>query len=226
LKHALLCLGIVSTERQISQAMRARRWRCVVTGLDEGYLLRGIERFSCEPVAFHLSDPEKAKKKIDGALDRGNPVIVCLDDWGHWSVIGGRKSRRYLWIDSDRRGVVGTSTWKELRRRLRCRRESEPYYGIALRPQTAEARSRSLVRNFAEVAPLLQESTIRKSWGQYLGTADFALKPSVRGSLSSVAFFEDHREELIAKAPSAQRAAEELQRLAAFRRVSRLLRRG
>lgn len=61
------------------------------------------------------------KATVQRLLKRGLPLILSVDDDGHWVACLHRSHRGYLIFDSSRPGpVVSLWGWADLRRRMRC----------------------------------------------------------------------------------------------------------
>ena len=170
LRHALLCLGVPTTERAITRGMRRGRLRTRLFGSDEVAILRGVRRLGARPEELRARTGAEARRGIDRALREGAPCILCVtsasgDGWGHWALLAGRVGERYLWIDSADDRVVGTWTWTAIARWMRCEGEAEPFYAIAVRPRTSVARARSLTPRAAAALPALRDERQRDGWG-------------------------------------------------------------
>src|SRR5690349_4945267 len=112
LRHAFLCLGVPTSERAISRAMRRGRLRTRLFGSDEQAILRGVRGLGAAPVELRARTAAAARREIDRALRAGAPCIVCVTSaagggWGHWALVAGKIDGRYLWLDSSDERVVG-----------------------------------------------------------------------------------------------------------------------
>jgi hypothetical protein len=173
LRHALLCLGVPTRERDITRAMRRGRLRTRWFGSDESAILRGVRALGATPVEIRAETARDARAALHAQLRDGAPCILCVSNasgegWGHWAVLAGRDAGRYVWIDSSDDRVVGAWTWRSLDRWLVCRGEERPYYAIAVRGRGAAAQARSLVPRIAAARAALRDERLRAGWGERL----------------------------------------------------------
>ncbi len=113
LKHALITLGILEDEREISALAGARWW----AGADEIQLGRAARRLGCDLRLVRRYDAGRARRELAGYLNRGIPVLLCVDGWGHWLTAVKAESGKFILLDSHEPRVLTIATWRALRRR-------------------------------------------------------------------------------------------------------------
>ena len=114
LKHALVALGQMASESEIAKHARTHWW----SGTDEIRLAKAARAYGCELRYVRHRDPERARKELIAALRRG-PVLLCVDDWGHWIAVLRHHQGTFVVVDSDLDPVLNLLTWTKLRRRWR-----------------------------------------------------------------------------------------------------------
>ena len=80
LKPALVTLGRLVDEEKIAVIARTHWW----SGTDEIKLARAARAFDCDLPILRTRDEKKARKMLLEHLRRRIPVLLCVDDWGHW----------------------------------------------------------------------------------------------------------------------------------------------
>jgi hypothetical protein len=111
LKHALLVLGVFADERRL-----ARLAGTSLGGTDEEQLAHAAERFRCDLPMVRRTDAESARRTLAAELDRGNPTLICVDQWEHWLTVVSEDGGRYVLFDSAKDAVVRVVGWDELER--------------------------------------------------------------------------------------------------------------
>jgi hypothetical protein len=102
--------------------------------------LKGVRKV-CSFQAEKCADFRR-KKQIRYYLSRGIPVIISVSDEEHWMVLSGVDSkRRYLWIDSTDRKLVGRNAWRNVAGWMRYEEEERGnYYFIGVKPGRGKSR--------------------------------------------------------------------------------------
>jgi hypothetical protein len=113
LKHALVALGRLASEDEISSVARPHWW----SGTDELRLARAARAFDCDLTQLRRRDPERARRALIEFLRRPVPVILCVDDWGHWITVVRYEGARFVVVDSLLDPVLNVLSWPQLRRR-------------------------------------------------------------------------------------------------------------
>jgi ABC-type bacteriocin/lantibiotic exporter with double-glycine peptidase domain len=116
------------------------------SGADENDLLMAISILQHPWVVLNTSNKTEAREWLRMAVPR-TPVILCVDDWGHWVIVAGVCRRRVCLQDSENKpsntAEGGTHwvtvdtvmrRWRASRKRLK-EEEGKFYYGIALLPK-------------------------------------------------------------------------------------------
>jgi hypothetical protein len=222
LRHALLCLSIAPTEREVTRATGKSRLSSGMFGTDEQCIKRAIVHFGCSLIEIHRASPIKMREKVDDCLRQGLPLIVCADKWEHWALLCGRAKKDYCWIDSDRRRLVGASPWNALRPWLECAGEVKPYYALALRPEPAVLRH-SLVPRMHVVMSSLESRELRRRWGEYVHVLKRFFRAGGDTHIPASEFFAARRVDILAAAPKTERTRGMLsRRLEWLRQVAEL----
>ena len=121
LKHALVALGKLADESAISQVAHPHWW----AGTDEVKLARAARAFECDLPFIRCLCPHKANSTIVRHLERSRPVILCVDDWGHWITVVRHEEGRFVVIDSKTAPVLQVMSWPQLHKRWRYYDETE-----------------------------------------------------------------------------------------------------
>lgn len=128
LRYCLLAHGRDVDDRHIARLAGSTR-----AGTSEGQLAWAATwlgssfknhtwRTACETKNFILDN-----------LNRGRPIIACVDQWTHWIAVLHHTRRGYLVFDSSRPGpVIQLRSWKWLERQLRYSKTVDrPIYAVA-----------------------------------------------------------------------------------------------
>lgn len=104
----------------------------VHVGTEDVGIKGGLNKYGCSTVYLSTKSENKAKGFIDNNLQKGFPVIMCVntcrevDDTGHWFVCGGNYKSKYVIIDSyPDSNVVTLYDWTKLKRRFYWIEEDE-----------------------------------------------------------------------------------------------------
>ena len=143
--HALLLLGIRISMSRAYKATGLTRIQVARSGTDDVNLIRGVRKCGCKPLPHQIHDGGKAERQIRYYLSRGIPVIILVSDQEHWLVLSGVDSkRRYSWIDSTDRRLVGENAWRTVATWMRYEEEeTENYYFIGVKPGKGKGRRHS-----------------------------------------------------------------------------------
>jgi hypothetical protein len=113
LKHALIMLGRIVNEKEVSRIAGAHWW----TGTDEIKLSNAAKAYDCELKMLRRKNALRARRELLLALKRGHPCILCVDNWNHWITVVGAERGKFIYIDSREEPVVCVAEWKSLKRR-------------------------------------------------------------------------------------------------------------
>jgi len=113
LKHALVTLGRLADENAIAQVAHPHWW----AGTDEVKLARAARHFDCDLPFLRRHDAERAFGTLVRYVDQNLPVILCVDEWGHWVTVVRHQDERFVVIDSKDEPVLQVLTWRELNAR-------------------------------------------------------------------------------------------------------------
>ncbi len=115
LKHALVTLGRLADEDAISQVAHPHWW----AGTDEIKLARAARHFDCDLPFIRRTDPERAHATLVKYINQRLPVILCVDEWGHWVTVVRHEQDRFVVIDSREEPVLRVLSWPQLKNRWR-----------------------------------------------------------------------------------------------------------
>jgi hypothetical protein len=113
LKHALVTLGRLANEESINQVAHPHWW----AGTDEVKLARAARHFGCDLPLVRKKDPDRAHGALCRFVAKDLPVILCVDDWGHWITVVRREADRFVVLDSKYDPVLNVLSWPQLRNR-------------------------------------------------------------------------------------------------------------
>jgi hypothetical protein len=105
-------LGIVTDEDTISGIAGARWW----SGTDEFQLAKAARRFNCELRFIRRYDPENARRELVSYLQRGIPVLLCVQEWGHWVTAVKEERGKFILLDSEDKAVLTILSWRDLKK--------------------------------------------------------------------------------------------------------------
>jgi hypothetical protein len=115
LKHALVALGCLTDEDDISSVAHPH-W---AAGTDEIKLARAARAFDCELPVIRKTDAERARLALVRHVEARVPVLLCIDDWGHWVTVVRHEADRFVVLDSMDGPVLQVLGWPELKNRWR-----------------------------------------------------------------------------------------------------------
>ena len=136
IQNALRVLGV-----RVGQHKIARHLGDLSDGADESAILYALGELDCAVDVFESSRRNDARAWL--RLAYAAPLLLCVDDWGHWITIAGGCGRRLFLFDSAREpwNEAENGAWPLLPRtilkRWRASRRSAVdtdgrYYGIAV----------------------------------------------------------------------------------------------
>lgn len=160
-------------------------------------MIHAIQSFDCTATAYDVDTEEKAKKKIDEALDNKYAVVVSVENSDHWAVLAARDDKRYYFIDSAEGELIGRCKWKEISSWLGNKnyKNSEVcYYFIVVKPKD-KTLQHCITGKVNDLLKLWEEDeTIINYWSYYLTDLldVFDSPPDKKDSISSKEFFSKH----------------------------------
>jgi len=164
LKHALLSLGVVADEGDLTRASGAND-----EGADERDLGRAAERYRCDLTLDRLHTAPAARAALAAHLRARIPVLLCVDQWSHWVTAAGIEDDTVVLLDSRVDGVFLTMDWPPLAGRVACRGERDQLlfdlHPLVPRRPTPRARF-SLAR--VELLRGVEQRDLAGRWGTYL----------------------------------------------------------
>ena len=113
LKHALIMLGTLVDENEVSRIAGAHWW----AGADEIKLGRAASAYACELQMIRRKNAQRAKRELTATLRKGIPSLLCVDRWSHWVTAVGVERDKFILIDSRHAPVICIEAWNTLRKR-------------------------------------------------------------------------------------------------------------
>jgi hypothetical protein len=163
LKHALVLLGILADEGDVAAIAGSRWW----SGTDEFQLAKAARRYNCDLTLIRRYDPELARRELVAFLNRGIPVLLCVQEWSHWVTAVKMEQGKFIILDSRKRSVVTILTWRDLKKEWIYHERDE--------------RDKTAVQTILDFHPVLPRFRVRTKAKFSLTRAKFLLKPSNRG---------------------------------------------
>ena len=203
LKHALIALGKMVDGERLKKLAGTHWW----SGTDEIGLARAARANGCDLRFERRRSPDPARRALAAELQRGTPVLLCVDDWEHWITVVGRERSGLVIIDSNLDPVLQIVTWPTLLRRWRYLDYDydadeppalfdmyaiEARFRVAMRADFSEARVRFLRR--------AGNRELAEQWDIYLeDLLDICRPPTTRSHerLSMPEFLRRHQDMLL-----------------------------
>ncbi len=198
LKHALVMLGILADEKQISRVSGANR----LSGANEKQLARAARKFDCELVLRRRTHPREARRELVGCLRQGLPCLMCINEWSHWITVVKEEKGCFIVLDSRDEAVLEILTWKQLESRWVFHAESDeedetlfdlhpviPRFRAPARARVSLARARFLRRP--------ENRDFARQWDKYVEDLLVICRPRTPLSekvISLGEFFRRHRD--------------------------------
>ena len=203
LKHALVALGRLADEQTISAVAHPHWW----AGTDEVKLARAARHFDCELPMIRRTESDRARGALIRYVSQRVPVLLCVDDWGHWITVVRHEQSRFVLLDSRHEPVVNVVTWPQLRSRWQYTDDEtdtdlprtlfdlhpvKPRFRVSIKAQFSVERAQFLRRP--------ENADLAAHWDDYLGDLLEICRPrSARavGDLSMGEFLRRHQETLV-----------------------------
>jgi hypothetical protein len=205
LKHALVALGRLADEQMISAVAHPHWW----AGTDEVKLARAARHFDCELPMIRRTESDRARGALIRYVSQRVPVLLCVDDWGHWITVVRHEQHRFVLLDSRYEPVVHVVTWPQLRTRWQYTDydtdEDEPKTLFDLHPVRPRFRVPIKAQFSVERAQFLrrpENADLAAHWDDYLGDLLEICRPrSARAvdDLSMGEFLRRHQEALVTR---------------------------
>ncbi|MCE1189841.1 MAG: hypothetical protein LWX56_11965 [Ignavibacteria bacterium] len=128
--NALIMIGVPISAMEAHSKSKTTRFEAMISGTNEHRISKALRHYECNPVKISEKSPDKLKKLVDGYLDKNIPIIASVCNYEHWSVLAGRRGKKYFWIDSSEDVIIGYSSWNEILEWMD--NGDEPYNGIAV----------------------------------------------------------------------------------------------
>lgn len=200
LKHALVTLGRLADENAITAVAHPHWW----AGTDEVKLARAARHFDCDLPMVRRTDPERARGTLVRYMGCSTPVLLCIDDWGHWITCVRHERDRFVVLDSKREPVLNVMTWPQLRNRWAYRSDdSRCLYD--LHPVKPRFRSPATAAFSVERAQYLrrpENADLAQYWDAYLEDLLEICRPRssrTHDAVSMGEFLRRHQEMLVSR---------------------------
>jgi hypothetical protein len=205
LKHALVALGQIVDAREIALEAKSHWW----SGTDEIRLARAARQFDCDLLMERRRDAEQARKLLVKYLREQTPVLLCVDNWGHWITVVRAHASRFVVIDSGLDPVLNILTWPQLRARWQYRDTdydaSDPpvlYDLLAVQPRFRPTVKADFSQERVKFLRRPENHTLALFWNEYLEDLLEICRPaspSMVDSLSMGEFLRRHQELLLSR---------------------------
>ncbi len=113
LKHALVALGVMVDEDDVARLAQTHWW----SGTDELRLSKAAHAYDCDLDYVHSLDSERARKALTSRLSAKQPLLLCVDDWGHWITVLRHFQGNFVIVNSLLDPVLNIASWAQLKRR-------------------------------------------------------------------------------------------------------------
>ncbi|HQR18868.1 MAG TPA: hypothetical protein PK948_10875 [Gemmatimonadales bacterium] len=204
LKHALVTLGVLKDEREISKLAGSHWWH----GTDDLQLGRAARRFNCDLLMIRRHNERQARTELIRYLRRGIPVLLCVDEWSHWLTAVNVEQGKFILLDSREKKVVTIADWPTLRRMWVYHEDDEvddtaTHTYFDLHPVVPRVRRQTKAQFSLARARILRRAANRRLaelWDVYLGDLLVLCRtrtPLSRKVFSLGEFFRRHEEMII-----------------------------
>lgn len=206
LKHALVALGRLADEDSISSIAQTHWW----AGTDEVKLARAARHYDCDLPMIRRTDPDRAFGTLLNYVGRAVPVLLCVDDWGHWITVVAHERRdakdRFIVLDSRWEPVLHVVPWSKLRNRwvyLDYEESDDPKPLFDMHPVRPKFRTPATARFSVERARFLrrpENASLAKHWDDYLADLMEICTPRssrAAGSMPMGQFLRKHQQLLV-----------------------------
>lgn len=188
LTHALLLCGVPTVQRSLVKraSFNGMSFKEIVIenklnikksyknwGTSESGIKKALRYHKINYKPIYTDDENVFLRKVDRALSNGNPIIVSVGNFDHWSVLGGKYSNKYLIIDSNGDELFDLYTTSEVIDY--CYNETDSnkvksYYGIEL---TSKVKNNNLMHAKSLVKKVSSDETVLSWWGYYLALLNY-----------------------------------------------------
>jgi hypothetical protein len=169
LKHALVMLGILADEGEISKLAGANK----LSGTNEVQLARAARRFDCNLALERREDAREARRELVEHLRQGLPCLICIGEWSHWVTVVKEEKGRFILLDSQDEAVLVILNWKQLESCWVYHLEvGEPKTLYDLHPVIPRFRTQTRARVSLARARFLRRPENRdfaREWDKYVG---------------------------------------------------------
>lgn len=203
IKHALLLCGVPTIQSSLIKraGFNGMGFKDIVVknklnikkafenwGTSDSGIKKALRYYKINYKLIYTDDENVFLRKVDRALSKGNPIIVSVGNFDHWSVLGGKYSNKYLVIDSSGDELFDLYTTSEVIDY--CYNETDSnkvksYYGIEL---TSKVKNNSLMHVKSLVNKVSSDETLLSWWGYYLALLKyyFSFNRNKKNSMISI----------------------------------------
>ena len=163
LKHALVTLGILADENEVAAVAGTRWW----SGTDEFQLAKAARHFNCDLTLIRRYDPAIARRELVSFLQRGIPVLLCVQEWSHWITAVKIEQGKFIILDSGKKSVLTILSWRDLKKTW-CYHEQDE-------------RDKTAIQTILDFHPVLPRFRVTTKAKFSLARAKYLLKHGNRG---------------------------------------------
>jgi hypothetical protein len=163
LKHGLVMLGILADEDEITELAGTRWW----SGTDEFQLAKAARRFNCDLTLLRRYDSETARRELVSYLQKGIPVLLCVQEWNHWITAVKVERGKFIILDSREKSVLNILSWKDLKKLWTYHERDD--------------RDKTAVQTIFDFHPVMPRFRVRTKARFSIARAKFLRKPNNRG---------------------------------------------
>jgi hypothetical protein len=204
LKHALVTLGRLADEELISSVAHPHWW----AGTDEVKLARAARHFECDLPMIRRRNEDAARVTLIRYVTARFPVILCVDDWGHWVTVVRYDRGRFVLIDSKQEPVLQVLSWPQLRKRWQYIEydewdEEQTFFDLhPVKPRFRVSANAQFSLERAQFLRRPENAELAEHWDAYLGDLLEICRPRSRRTsqqLSMTEFLRRHSDTLISR---------------------------
>jgi hypothetical protein len=156
-------LGILADEDKITRLAGTRWW----SGTDEFQLAKAAHHYNCDLTLLRRYDAETARRELTSYLRKGIPVLLCVEQWGHWITAVKVEKGKFIILDSRQKSVLNILSWKDLRKLWSYNERDE--------------RDKTAVQTIFDFHPVIPRFRVHTKARFSISRATFLRKPHNRG---------------------------------------------
>jgi hypothetical protein len=182
-------LGIFESEKLIAKKAGSNWWN----GTDEIGLEKAAKYFKCKMKYFRRETATDAVAALSRHLRKGYPVILSVDDWGHWITIVTRQQGKYVVVDSSLENVITIYSANQIARRWKYidpDNSFRSYDGYALIPNFRILTKAKFTLAKAHFVMNKRNGELAKHWDSYFNDLRTICRPLNSLSVYTISFGE------------------------------------